>query len=194
MKAADGGRGCSGPMQEVTPCSIKECEVETSKDCVWNDWGDWSACTKCAGQTFRTRSIRAMNEGAGAPCEANAGQQTRGCDVRKCHEPTYCMWGEWEEWEGCSVTCGEGKRQRSRKLVISDEKPEPEQLYEKYAKQNAELRRRTDSVENARVQELVISFASGALSLVAFFAVARFRSSRAAVRRATPLFADEAIE
>lgn len=139
-----------------------------------------------------------MNEGDGAPCEANAGQQTRGCDVRKCHDPTYCLWGDWEEWEGCSVTCGDGRRQRQRKLVISHEKPEPEQLYDKYAQQNAELRRRTDHVENARVQELAISFAAGALSLVAFFTIARgFRSSqrqRAATQRATPLFADEAIE
>jgi len=196
VKAADGGRGCSGPMQEVSPCSIKDCEVTESKDCVWNDWGDWSACTKCAGQTFRTRSIHAMNEGGGSPCEANAGQQTKGCDVRKCHEPTYCLWGDWAEWEGCSVSCGEGKRQRSRKLVISHEKPEPEQLYEKYAKQNAELRRRTDSVENARIQEMAISFASGALSLVAFFTIARgFRSSpRGATQRAAPIFADEAVE
>jgi len=83
-----------------------------------------------------------------------------------------------------------------RQLVISHDKPQPEQLYEKYAKQNAELRRRTDGVENARVQEMAISFASGALSLVAFFSIARgFRSSpRAATSRAAPLFADEAVE
>jgi len=183
-------------MQEVSRCQIEECKVAESKDCVWNDWEDWSACTKCAGQTFRTRSIRAMNEGGGAACEANAGQQTRGCDERKCHEPTFCLWGDWQEWEGCSVTCGDGKRQRARKLVITHDKPEPERLYEKYAQQNAELRRRTDSVENSRVQEMAISFACGALSLVAFFSIVRgFRSSpRAQTSRAAPLFADEAVE
>merc|ERR1711871_1540600 len=75
VQAADGGRGCSGPMQEVSPCTVTECEVKPSKDCVWNDWVEWSACTKCAGQQFRTRSIKVMNEGEGKPCEANAGQE-----------------------------------------------------------------------------------------------------------------------
>jgi len=183
-------------MQTVRPCNDGDCEIEVSSDCIWNEWGDWSACTKCAGQTFRTRTIKAMNKGKGALCEAQAGQQTRGCDKRECHKPTYCAWGEWQEWESCSVTCGDGKRQRSRNLVVSHEQPEPERLYETYAKQNAELRRRTDSVENARVQELAISFAGGALSLVAFFSMARgFRAGpRAAARHASPLFVDEAVE
>lgn len=142
-----------------------------------------------------------MNEGGGTPCPKEAGQQTRGCGKRECHADKFCAWDEWEEWEQCSVSCGTGRRQRSRKLVVTNVQPEPEQLFENYARQNAELRRKTQSVESGRVQELAVSFVAGALSLVVVFSLVRGTRSRVATTRTSsmhaagsPLFIDEAVE
>ena len=33
--------------------------------------------------------------------------------------PCDCTWGEWGEWSGCSVTCGEGENTRHRKVAIN---------------------------------------------------------------------------
>ena len=39
---------------------------------------------------------------------------------QKCNSNVCPVWTEWSEWTACSVTCGGGKRSKSRECVLPD--------------------------------------------------------------------------
>lgn len=174
QEATNGGSGCDGPMSVLQKCQIKQCEPVKKIDCQWSDWDQWSACTKCRGQRSRARHIKMMNKNGGLPCPEGAEQETEGC-ATNC-ESYHCFWAAWEDWGDCSSTCGSGKRQRQRQLELSDATPEAQRLFDDSAKTNANLIQKTQSMENNRAQELVVSFAIGAFSLAVLFSCVRMFS------------------
>merc|ERR1712007_288988 len=91
----------------------------------------------------------------GGPCE------------RICHKTGLCMFLDWEDWGKCSTSCGKGVQKRIRKLAV--------------VKDDADLSARLASLQQGHVQEVVIAFAAGCLSITAFFGAARLiRNTRAA--------------
>lgn len=195
--ASGGGAGCSGKLHSMKECSAGDCPGgPVAEDCVWGEWSRWGACTKCSGQQTRHRNIVKENKNGGQTCEEGAGRETRGCEERMCHQPSFCTWDEWQEWGVCSVTCGDGgSRTRIRRLALTTgpAHTETDKLYA----ENEELRKRTTNASGARSQEIAVAFSAGMLSLVAFFAAARSltrRSSRTPVQSTferTPLSAGD---
>lgn len=115
-----------------------------------------------------------MNKGTGKPCPPKAEQETEGCGppMRKCAGFT-CAWSDWEEWGKCDAKCGKGKRERKRHLESSATDTDVQKLFEQTAKDNSRLREKTEALESNRMQELFISFAGGAFSLVVLLTLSR---------------------
>jgi len=167
--AAGTGNPCVGPLSEVKPCDAGPCPETPKTNCEWCAWNDWGDCTKCAGQSFRTRAICKYNKNGGLPCEPGAARETRACPERVCHKPKYCNWGMWEEWGPCSATCGAAKKTRKRELMLTTDVPLMDQL----AQKNDDLQQRIEGEMNQRMQHLVIAFSAGAASLVVVLSVLR---------------------
>jgi len=106
--ASGGGAQCDGSTQKVMPCTMDPCpEPPAARPCQWGEWTQWGACDKCGGQRKRTRSIVAMPEEGGAPCEMGASEEIDDCP-RQCHTEYWCEWGDWEDEGECSASCGSG--------------------------------------------------------------------------------------
>jgi len=170
-----GGRGCMGPLSEVSECARTECEGQEPVDCRYSTWSSWGACTKCSGQMMRTRHIERYPKYGGKPCDAVRTEETAKCP-RKCGEKLYCTWADWESWRECTTTCGAGgRRHRQRHLHLVGalsagkggiEPPAPmEDLIDKYEK----LFQRTRELQQHHLEELLTAFGAGCLSLLAAF-------------------------
>ncbi|KAI8512763.1 Thrombospondin type 1 repeat-containing protein [Branchiostoma belcheri] len=94
----------------------------TSTEFFQSGWGEWSPWTGC---------IRKCTEQQGYRYRSRECNSVEGCDgflqeEDEC-DTTFCAadgnWGGWSEWSGCSVTCGEGTRERTR----SCDDPAPQQ-------------------------------------------------------------------
>jgi len=83
-------------------------------------------------------------------------------------------------WGGCSTSCGNGLRSRTRnlKLATISEMRMLEGTEEELpmAQKFEALQEETQALESHHVQDMVIAFACGLLSLVAGLAVVRSRS------------------
>ena len=75
----------------------------------------WSICTKsCAGgKQHRSRSIAREAINNGKACTHL--KEDRACNTHKC--PVNCPMSAWTKYSACSVTCGGGKRRRTRKAL-----------------------------------------------------------------------------
>ncbi|XP_055956211.1 A disintegrin and metalloproteinase with thrombospondin motifs adt-1 [Patella vulgata] len=97
---------CSGSSEDTTSCTQTPCPE-------WSEWSDWNSCSSSCGEGQQTRSRRCMNSINIGECKGNS-QITRSCSMADCPD-----WSEWSKWSTCSVTCGEGKRERQRKCLNS---------------------------------------------------------------------------
>lgn len=106
----DLGEAC-GKLNESTACNLHRCPI----DCKMSDWADWSECSaSCgAGAIERTRDVETHSMYGGAAClDANSTFQKRMCVKDTC--PVDCVWSDWQDWRGCSTTCGTGSSLRMR--------------------------------------------------------------------------------
>lgn len=85
--------------------------VGDDNDLGFSDWSSWDACTvSCGGgQQYRTRV-----------CERNSCEGTtkmaRACNTQPCEGFT-AQWSCWTDWSPCSVSCGVGKKTRTRRCL-----------------------------------------------------------------------------
>eukprot|EP00929_Paragymnodinium_shiwhaense_P029094 TRINITY_DN16758_c0_g1_i1.p1 TRINITY_DN16758_c0_g1~~TRINITY_DN16758_c0_g1_i1.p1 ORF type:complete len:1540 (-),score=253.91 TRINITY_DN16758_c0_g1_i1:359-4978(-) len=117
------GAACNAGLSEIVPCETNAlhsaaCGVQ---DCVWNEWGDWSACTRpCAGgQRVRQRHVKVAPSPGGNPCTPEDKEDLEPCNTQSCgterHEDG--AWNEWTDWSPCSATCMSGTTFRHRKVL-----------------------------------------------------------------------------
>ncbi|XP_064650190.1 hemicentin-1-like isoform X2 [Lineus longissimus] len=104
------GRFCPGEDLQKDYCNSEDCPVHGN----WAAWGSWGECSATCGggsrKRFRTCSDpSAMNGGRTCAGEALSTEQ---CSPDEC--PVDSLWNNWGLWSACSVTCGEGTRERSR--------------------------------------------------------------------------------
>jgi len=108
-EGANGGQSCDQEPRKVNrPCNVIGCP----QDCRWTDWGSWGRCSATCGSGAKTRyrkMIEARNKGA--PCDGEE-VQTDTCTGEPCSVD--CQWEDWNDWEGCDVTCGKGTMLRHR--------------------------------------------------------------------------------
>lgn len=175
-----GGRPCHVSLTEMAPCESKPCQLAcTPRNCTWAEWGEWSACDKCGGQQKRFRHIKSTAACGGNRCEPGNAEVIAKCP-RKCHELSYCVWGEWGKYAECTTTCGSGIKSRVRRLkVVNQPLPrvtglaggrlDPRALSERLQV----LEGRAEAMESKRSQQLAAAFSAGFLGLVAMLAFAR---------------------
>lgn len=117
-------KDCTKDIGYTTGCPYAHAGYTSSSlhDCKWSDWSDWGDCSRTCGggESSRDRTIRVVPHNGGTACEPKDSEQVVPCNMQPCS--SVCKgnrWTEWEEWQPCSRTCGEGLQQRNRKVEES---------------------------------------------------------------------------
>ncbi|XP_071950823.1 spondin-1-like [Antedon mediterranea] len=108
-----GGTTCSEPSEQQRSCSRY-----SPVNCAWGDWQEWTACSVTCGSggtQTRTRCVETSEYCGGTTCSEPSEQQ-----ISCSGESINCVWGDWQEWTSCSVTCGNGTQTRIR-IVMTPE-------------------------------------------------------------------------
>jgi len=187
------GEPCPTNLEEAAPCQDSPCAEDCQPvDCEFGDWSKWGVCDKCAGQRKRYRELQQPPSCGGKYCELPWDlQETANCP-RKCHDHAWCIWDDWESWGSCSAQCGSGSQERTRYLKVAGFS------HEKYghpsydhtlgmigenvvtdlsmATRLQELQRRTKSLEDSRLNEVVLAFGAGGMGVFALVAFGRLAS------------------
>jgi uncharacterized protein YegL len=93
-------------------CNQQKCPV----NCEQSMWSGWSKCTKdCeSGVHGRTRSILAKPKNGGESC--NTVSEEEACNTGSCDRD--CLLEAWTEWGFCTMACGGGLQERTRRVDI----------------------------------------------------------------------------
>merc|ERR1712062_24627 len=103
VQSKNGGKSCTGNPIKQEKCNDFDCPV----DCRWNNWSDWTSCSKTCGQGSknRRREVQTRPRNGGSQCQGLS-RQTQSCNVRDC--PVDCQWSSWSSNGSCSKSCGTG--------------------------------------------------------------------------------------
>jgi len=175
QEPSGGGLGCDSSLAEVRQCNRRPCkEKHRPVDCTIGDWQDWGACGKCGGSRKRFRHILQFPAHGGNDCVPTDIQETGTCQSH-CAHVEYCSWVTWGPWSVCSAKCGNATRKRTRTLQTfssADGHPPPKALAEIMQKYSA-LQASTESLQTSHLQEMILAFACGGMSLLAALGVYR---------------------
>eukprot|EP00397_Hematodinium_sp_SG-2012_P003707 GEMP01003715.1.p1 GENE.GEMP01003715.1~~GEMP01003715.1.p1 ORF type:complete len:1022 (+),score=243.68 GEMP01003715.1:188-3253(+) len=119
--ASHGGKPCDANLGEVRPCPDGQpCHQE--KNCLWGQWGNWSACSQSCGGGERSRSrlIKEAPRSGGKLCEPLDMSVVEHCSTESCSEVVDCVLGPWTNWDACSCSCN-GVQHRVRHIRIYPE-------------------------------------------------------------------------
>ncbi|XP_062426817.1 LOW QUALITY PROTEIN: SCO-spondin-like [Rhea pennata] len=78
----------------------------------YGPWSAWSPCSESCGGGSTSRRRGCEERAGGAPCAAEATEQTAACNLQPC--PAGCRLSDWSPWSPCSASCGGGISERRR--------------------------------------------------------------------------------
>ncbi|XP_066920815.1 SCO-spondin-like isoform X2 [Clytia hemisphaerica] len=108
----NGGKECPGEDEKQQKCSNpgKLCPVDGK----FSQWSIFTPCSETCGSGIKTRTRQCNN-----PAPKNGGQECNGpvienlaCKIKEC--PVDGKWSAWSAFSGCSETCGQGEKVRTR--------------------------------------------------------------------------------
>ncbi|XP_052255034.1 SCO-spondin-like [Dreissena polymorpha] len=105
------GLACLGISHENQTCGNSDCPV----DGVLTEWSQWADCTlTCGGgHMIRNRTCYFPTDiPHGHDCVGNL-NFAKACATHAC--PVDGVWNDWASWATCSLTCGGGSQQRTRR-------------------------------------------------------------------------------
>ena len=108
------GRDCSslGPPEEIKSCFLRECPVDGN----YTEWSVFSNCSKTCGSGIKRRSRTCSNpepRHGGRNCSnLGLGIEVQECNTQLC--PISGGYSKWTDFSQCTVSCGNGTRQRTR--------------------------------------------------------------------------------
>ncbi|CAE7287718.1 adt-1 [Symbiodinium sp. CCMP2456] len=109
-----GGRQCPTSLSETVP------RDRQPQQCVLSEWSLWSHCDRTCGggQMMRERSLQEPGHQDGF-CGHHLLRMVSDCNTGSCSpmQTSDCQWSQWGEWSECSARCGEGSKQRERRIL-----------------------------------------------------------------------------
>ena len=97
---------CQGDSRLTEECSTNDCPI-------WTEWTNWTECSlSCGGgtqQRIRDCVLPKLDE---LVCDGDRKE------VRSCNTDACPVWTDWTEWTPCSVSCGGGKKVKTRECVL----------------------------------------------------------------------------
>lgn len=120
-----GGLCNTSTTDETRGCNNQPCAPEgpnsTGTPCQFNLWGQWSTCShECgSGTRKRVRSVAAEATGSGDTCNGGVTEIVSCEGTETACLPVDCVWGPWEDWSGCTKSCGGGYIRRNRFVAIA---------------------------------------------------------------------------
>lgn len=161
---------CAGPIQTVKSCNTHPCGKGcVPVDCKWGDWSQWTPCQSSKGQRTRHRAVQTHADCGGLPCPHGDAEEIDDCSTFGAGTNTFCAWETWSPWTACSVSCGCGRKQRTR--VVHRVTEQPHDFQKKF--ELDQLRERVEGIKARRLQVMVVSFAAGCLTFIVGFVVVR---------------------
>ncbi|XP_047140362.2 uncharacterized protein LOC100203937 isoform X7 [Hydra vulgaris] len=104
-------KSCLGNTTDITDCySNLTCAAISMSS--WSDWGNWSNCTVTCGVGVMNRTRMCL--GSIDLCEGNTTDITDCSSNQTCTANTLSNWSDWSSWSNCSVSCGDGTKNRTR--------------------------------------------------------------------------------
>eukprot|EP00427_Karlodinium_veneficum_P062884 CAMPEP_0169327470 /NCGR_PEP_ID=MMETSP1017-20121227/12069_1 /TAXON_ID=342587 /ORGANISM="Karlodinium micrum, Strain CCMP2283" /LENGTH=1703 /DNA_ID=CAMNT_0009422279 /DNA_START=313 /DNA_END=5422 /DNA_ORIENTATION=+ len=107
--------GLPNVMNEIRGCSLGDCDAGI---CTYTTWASWSPCSmECGpGTKHRSREVdlgqTKLTDGG---CQG-AVKEAAACMIKPCLT-TDCVWANWQEWGGCTASCGGGTKRRNRQIT-----------------------------------------------------------------------------
>ncbi|XP_068688561.1 uncharacterized protein [Montipora foliosa] len=110
----DRGKNCAhlGASEQTKPCFLVLCPIHGN----FSNWSSFSDCSKSCGTGFEKRTRNCSNpepKHGGQNCTSlGLAVEVRSCNTQPC--PINGGYSAWTDFTECTVSCGNGTRQRSR--------------------------------------------------------------------------------